>query len=160
MILIAAADENWGIGKDGRQPVLLKDDLRRFRALTLGKTVILGRKTLAALPGGKPLPGRTSLVLSADPEFTADGAQVVHSVDELLACAPEDSVVIGGGQVYAALLPCCTAAYVTKLHTVFPADTFLPDLDADPGWTLTERSPVMEEAGISYSYVTYTRRDL
>lgn len=160
MILIAAADRNWGIGKDGAQPVYLKDDLRRFRALTLGKTVILGRKTLAALPGGKPLPGRTSLVLSADPAFSVEGAQVFRSVDELLAHAPADSVVMGGGQVYSALLPYCTAAYLTKIHAVFPADTFLPDLDALPEWTVTEQSPTQEENGVAYHYVTYQRSEV
>ena len=158
MILVAAVDENWGIGKDGAQFVYLKEDLKRFQALTMGKTVIVGRKTLAALPGGKPLKGRDNLILSADPHFSADGAKVLPDLPSLLACAPEDSVVIGGGMVYKALLPYCSAAYITKLHAAYPADTFCPDLDADPAWVLNEESPPLEENGVTYHYTTYVRR--
>jgi len=158
MTLIAAVDENWAIGKDGDQLVYLKEDLKRFRALTAGKTVILGRKTLAALPGGKPLAGRENLILSANPRFSVDGAKVFHSLTELLAYAPENSAVIGGGSVYEALLPYCTTAYITKIHAAYPADTFFPDLDADPAWELTERSAPLEQDGIVFHYTTYVRR--
>lgn len=158
MILIAAVDENWGIGKDGDQLCYLKDDLKRFQALTMGKTVIVGRKTLATFPGGKPLKGRENLVLSAAPRFSVEGAKVFHSLTGLLAYAPEDSVVIGGGSVYQALLPYCSTAHITKLHAVFPADTFCPDLDADPAWELAESATPLEENGMTYHYTTYVRR--
>ena len=82
MDLIVAADRLWGIGKDGSQPFFIREDLRRFRALTLGGCVVMGRKTLAALPGGRPLPGRRNLVLSRDPGFAPEGAQVCRSPEQ------------------------------------------------------------------------------
>jgi len=157
MILIAAVDENWAIGKDSEQFFRLKADLARFRALTLGKTVIVGRKTLATFPGGKPLPGRENLILSASLSLSAKEARVFSSLQSLLAYAPSDSVVIGGGSVYKALLPYCDTAYITKIHGAFPADTWIPNLDALPDWRVSEESPPVSENGVVYHYVTYTR---
>lgn len=159
MTLIAAVDENWAIGKDGSQLIYLKEDLKRFKSLTLGKTVILGRKTLAALPGGKPLTDRKSLILSTDPDFSVENAEILRSVDELLSRAPEDSIVIGGGMVYKALLPHCSTAHITKIHAAFDSDTWFPNLDADPAWELTEESAPLEQDGVTYHYATYVRRD-
>ena len=158
MILIAAVDENWAIGKDGEQFLHLKDDLARFRALTMGKSIIVGRKTLATFPRGKPLPGRNNLVLSADPNFSPDGVQVFRSLDALLAFAPTDSVVVGGGTVYTALLPYCETAYITRIHASFPADTRMPDLDSLEDWQLTEQTPPLEEQGVTYHYATYRKK--
>lgn len=158
MKLIAAADRNWAIGKDGDQLIYFKEDLKRFRALTLGKCVILGRKTLEALPGGKPLPGRETIVLSRDPDFEVEGARVCRGVDEVLSVAPEDAFVIGGGMVYETLLPCCDTAYITKLDEEFPADCWLPDLDKLPEWRVAEMSAPLEQDGVNYQYVTYRRR--
>lgn len=158
MILIAAVDENWAIGYGGDQLVYLKEDLKRFQSLTMGKTVILGRKTLATFPGGKPLRGRTNFVLSASPDYSVEGATVFHSLEDLLARAPEDAIVIGGGSVYEALLPYCSTAYITKIHAAFPADTRITDLDADPMWAVVEESAPLEQDGIIYHYITYVRR--
>ena len=157
MILIAAVDENWAIGKDGDQFLHLKDDLARFYALTAGKTVIMGRKTLATFPGGKPLAGRENLVLSTNPSFSVRGARVFRSLDDLLAYAPADSFVVGGGTVYEALLPCCDTAYITKIHSAFPADTWHPNLDALEDWHITEEFPPIEEKGVIYHYVNYKK---
>lgn len=158
MILIAAVDENWAIGKDGNQFLFLKEDLKRFQTLTMGKTIILGRKTLATFPNGKPLRERKNFILSANRDFSVEGAFVFHNLDELLAHAPEDSIVIGGGTVYEALLPYCTTSYITKIHAAFPADTWLPNLDIDPAWELTEESASLEQDGVTYHYTTYVRR--
>ena len=158
MILIAAVDENWAIGRDGDQLIYLKEDLKRFQTLTMGKTVILGRKTLATFPHGKPLKGRENLVLSTDPDFSVEDGTVFHDLPSLLAYAPQSSVVIGGGSVYHALLPYCSVAYITKIHASYPADTFFPDLDADPAWELTEESAPLKQDGITYHYTTYVRR--
>ncbi len=156
MNAIVAADQNWAIGKEGNQFVYLSQDLQNFKALTLGHPVILGRKTLATFPGGRPLKGRRNLVLSRDPNFHPEGAEVFRDLDSLLAAAPADSFVIGGGAVYAALLPYCDKVYVTKLHHAFEgADTWFPDLDADPDWVVEETSPLMEEKGVEFQYVTY-----
>jgi len=161
MNAIVAVDRNWAIGKDGNQFVYLSQDLQNFKAVTMGHPVILGRKTLATFPGGRPLKGRRNLVLSRDPAFAPDGAEVFRGLDALLAAAPEDSFVIGGGSVYAALLPYCDKVYVTKLHRAFAgADTWFPDLDAAPNWQVAETSPLMEEKSIEFQYVTYCRTDL
>lgn len=158
MELIVAVDRNWAIGRDGDQLAYLSADLKRFQALTMGRPVILGRKTLATFPGGRPLKGRSNLILSRDPDFCPEGARVFHDLDSLRAAAPADSVVIGGESVYRALLPWCSVAYVTKLDAAFPADTWFPDLDGDPAWAVADEEPPLEEKGISFRYVTYRRR--
>ena len=104
MNMIALVDQNWAIGKDGEQIVYLPSDLKFFRETTMGHPVILGRKTLATFPGGRPLKGRRNLILSRNPGFSAEGGEVFASLDALLAAAPEDSFVIGGASVYEALL--------------------------------------------------------
>lgn len=158
MNLIVVVDKNWAIGKGGDQLCYLKEDLKRFKELTSGHTVILGRKTLATFPGGRPLKNRENLILSRNPGFQAEGAQVFRDVPSLLAAAPADSFVIGGGSVYAALLPYCDTAYVTKIDHAFPdADTFFPDLDADPAWQVVSTGEPLEQDGLVYQYVTYQR---
>lgn len=157
MNVIVAVDENWAIGKDGDQLVYLKEDLKRFRALTSGHTVILGRKTLATFPGGRPLKNRRNLILSRNPQFQAEGAEVFSSVEELVKQADGNAFVIGGASVYEQLLPYCDTAYITKIHAAFPADTYFPDLDKSAEWTVAEESECMEQDGISYHYVTYSR---
>ena len=96
MNMIALVDQNWAIGKDGEQIVYIPSDLKFFRETTMGHPVILGRKTLATFPGGRPLKGRRNLILSRNPGFSAEGGEVFASLDALLAAAPEDSFVIGG----------------------------------------------------------------
>lgn len=157
MNVIVAVDQNWAIGKDGDQLVYLKEDLKRFRTLTSGHTVILGRKTLATFPGGRPLKNRRNLILSRNPQFQAEGAEVFSSVEELVQKADKDAFVIGGASVYEQLLPYCDTAYITKIHAAFPADTYFPDLDKSEEWKVREESESLEQDGISYHYVTYSR---
>ena len=157
MNLIVAVDQNWAIGKDGDQLVYLKEDLKRFRTLTSGHTVILGRKTLATFPGGRPLKNRRNLILSRNPQFQAEGAEVFSSVEELVKQADGDAFVIGGASVYEQLLPYCDTAYITKIHADFPADTYFPNLDQSGEWEVSEESESLEQDGISYHYVTYSR---
>ena len=158
MNLIVAVDQNWAIGKDGDQLVYLKEDLKRFRTLTSGHTVILGRKTLATFPGGRPLKNRRNLILSRNPQFQAEGAEVFASVEELVQRADGDAFVIGGASVYEQLLPYCDTAYITKIHAAFPADTYFPDLDKSEEWEVVEESESLEQDGIAYHYVTYRRK--
>lgn len=160
MNLIAAVDRNWAIGKGGDQLVYLRTDLKRFQALTTGHAVILGRKTLATFPGGRPLKNRRNLVLSRDPDFRPEGAEVFPTLEALLAAAPEDAFVIGGGSVYRALLDRCSVAYITKLDAAWPADTWLPDLDALPEWRVAEEGEELEENGVRFRYVTYRREEM
>lgn len=158
MDLIVAVDRNWAIGRGGDQLVYLSQDLKRFKALTTGHPVILGRKTLATFPGGRPLKGRRNLILSRSPGFAPEGAEVYPDLDALLGAAPEDSFVIGGASVYRALLDRCATAYVTKIEAAFPAaDCWFPDLDSRPEWRVAEESGPQEENGVSFRYVTYQR---
>ena len=159
MDLIAAVDQNWAIGKGGDQLCYIPADLKRFRTLTTGHPVILGRKTLATFPGGRPLKNRRNLVLSRDPAFSPEGAEVFRDLDSLLDAAPADSFVIGGASVYAALLEACHTAYITKIHAAWPeADAFFPNLDENPAWEAVEESEPQEDGGFSFRYVTYRRR--
>ncbi len=157
MNVIVAVDRNWAIGKDGDQFVYLSRDLQNFKNTTMGHAVILGRKTLATFPGGRPLKGRRNLVLSRDPDFRPEGAEVFADIESLLAAAPEDAFVIGGGSVYKALLPHCDCAYVTKLDGEWEADTWFPDLDRDPAWELAEKSEPMTEKEVSFTFAVYRR---
>ena len=157
MNAIAAVDRNWAIGREGGLLFHLPSDMKRFRDLTVGGTVILGRKTMATFPGGRPLKGRRNLILSRNPDFAPEGAEVFPDLDSLLAQAPEDACVIGGASVYQALLDKCDTAYITKIHKAYPADCWLPDLDADPNRTLAEESEPLEENGLTFHYATYKR---
>lgn len=158
MNLIVAVDENWAIGKGGDQLIYLSADLKRFKELTTGHPVILGRKTLATFPGGRPLKNRRNLILSATPGYTVEGAEVYTDPDSLLKNTPEDAFVIGGESVYRALLDRCDTAYVTRIHSSFPADRYFPDLDKHPDWVAVEYSDVLEEKGVSFQYVTYRKK--
>ena len=159
MSLVVNVTQDWGIGRENQLLVSLPGDLRRFRQLTIGKTVILGRRTLATFPGGRPLPGRENFILSRDPAFQVPGARVFSDLPALLQAAralPDGSLcVIGGASVYAALLDYCSMAYVTKTFLSPPADRFFPDLDALTQWSVVERSPLQEENGVTYQYINY-----
>lgn len=157
MELIVAVDRNWAIGKDGDQLVYIPEDLKRFKRLTMGHPVILGRKTLATFPGGRPLKGRRNLILSRNPDFSAEGAEVYADASALLAQAPEDAFVIGGASVYNLLVDECDTAYVTQIDAEYPADTWFPNLNQKPEWVLAEEEGPFEFENITYRYLTYKR---
>lgn len=158
MVAIVAVDEGWGIGHQGQLLARIPADLKRFKALTLGHPVILGRKTLATFPGGKPLPGRENLIMSTTMAAAPEGAKVFRDIDSLLAYAPGDSFVIGGETVYRQLLPYCDTAYVTAIHRHFQADAFFPDLDNHPAWRVTDsEGPFQTEEGLAFTFKTYRR---
>lgn len=164
MKLIAAADKNWGIGRKGGLLCHLPGDLKYFKENTLGKTLIMGRKTLESLPGGRPLPGRRTIVLTRDANFEKEGCETVKSVEELLslcggeAAAKDDRLIVaGGGQIYSLLLKYCDSCLVTKLDGDFCADVFLPDLDENCDFELAGISEAYTEKGISYRFAEYKR---
>ena len=158
MDLIVAVDRNWAIGLGGDQLCYIPADLKRFRALTTGHPVMLGRKTLATFPGGRPLKNRRNLILSTDPTFHPEGAEVFPSLDDALRAAPADTFVIGGESVYRQALDHCDRAYVTKIDKAFQADRWFPNLDEAPDWEVTETEGPFEHEGLEYSYVTYRRK--
>ena len=155
MYAIVAVDEKWGIGRDNALLFNLPADLKRFKELTSGHTVLMGRKTLESLPGGRGLPNRRNLVLTRQKRFIPDRAEAVHSLEELLALAGSDAFVIGGQAVYEQLLPHCTRVYVTKVLSEAPADAFFPSLDDDPHWRMVAASEIQEENGLRFQYVEY-----
>ena len=157
---IVAVYADWGIGADGTQPVAVKADRKRFRELTEGAAVIVGRKTLADFPGGKPLKNRVNIVLTHGPAVA--GAVTARSVAEALGEAERRgrTFVIGGERVYSGLFPHIWRVYVTKLDCKPHSDAFVPNLDADPAWRVAETGGEQEEGGIRFRFLTYERAAL
>ncbi|MBO9663828.1 dihydrofolate reductase [Dokdonella sp.] len=157
--LVAALDRNHAIGRDGAMPWHLPDDLKRFKALTLGKPVLMGRKTALAI--GRALPGRANLVLTRGDRAPFEGQFVVHSLEEALERADgEELAVIGGGEVYALALPRATHLHLTWIDTeAAGADAYFPHFDAEE-WIETSREPHAADARHRYamSFVDYERR--
>jgi len=163
MYAIVAVSSSWGIGRDNSPLFSLPGDLARFRALTSGGTVVMGRKTMGALPGGKPLSDRRNIVLTKG-SLSVEGAETVHSCRELQSLldgeAEESVFVIGGGSVYAALLPLCRRVLVTKVDADVEADTFFPNLDKLPNWTVLSESGPYTENGLTYRFIDYGNTSL
>ena len=159
MELIVAVYDDWGIGKDGTQPIAVSADRKFFRETTRGAMVIVGRKTLADFPGAKPLPNRTNVVLSRG-KVDMPGVVVCSSAEEavVLAKTADRAMVIGGGSIYRQMLPYCDTAYITKVHVTPVSDTWFPNLDEDPAWTMTQILQSGEENGISYEMCLYKRK--
>ena len=149
MYAIAAVDRHWGIGRDNALLFHIPADMRRFRALTEGKTVLMGRKTLQSLPGGRGLPHRRSIVLTGDRSFTAENAEIVHFPVEAVFQAGEDAWIIGGESVYRRFLPLCDRVFITKIFADGHADAFFPDLDALPNWKIERTGEAVTENGLT-----------
>ena len=158
MELIVAVYDDWGIGRDGTQPVALSADRKFFRETTRGAMVIVGRRTIEDFPGKKPLPGRVNVALTRS-NAEIPGFTVCNSPEEAaeLAKTADRAMVIGGGSIYRQMLPMCDTAYITKVHCTVDSDTFFPNLDEDPDWTLTEVLQSGEENGIAYEMCLYRR---
>lgn len=159
MELIVAVYDDWGIGRDGTQPIALSADRKFFRETTRGAMVIAGRRTVEDFPGKKPLPGRVNVVLSRN-TAQIPGFTLCASVEEAAKLAKEAdrAMVIGGGSIYRQMLPLCDKAYITKVHVTPESDTHFPNLDEDPAWVLSEVLMSGEENGISYEMCLYTRK--
>lgn len=161
MNLIVNVDKNWAIGKGNKLLVNIPQDMKFFRETTTGKVVVMGRKTLESFPGGQPLKNRTNIVLTSDKEYKASGAVIVNSMEELMEelkkYNQEDIYVIGGESIYRSLLPYCSRAYVTKTEHVYDADTWFPNLDADPDWKMTKISDEQTYFDLEYYFTVYER---
>ena len=159
MELIVAVYDDWGIGKNGTQPIALSADRRFFRETTRGAMVIVGRRTIEDFPGQKPLPGRVNVALTRK-SGEIPGFTVCNSPEAAAEIAnnAERAIVIGGGSIYRQMLPMCDKAYVTKLHCTPESDTFFPNLDADPAWELAEILQSGEENGVAFEMCLYRRK--
>lgn len=161
LVLIVAVSDNGVIGNTGQLPWHLPADLARFKRLTMGHTIIMGRRTFDSI--GRLLPGRTTLIVTRQKDYRVPGALVVNSVEAALAAAADDPrpFVTGGGEIYRQFLPWVSEIQLTKVHTNQPGDTLLPDLglaDADL-WRLVEAEthPADERNRFSYSFMTYRK---
>lgn len=164
MNLIVAVDKNWAIGNKGKLLVSIPSDMKFFRQETSGegKAVILGRKTLESFPGGRPLKNRTNIVLTKNQDFHAEGAIVVHSVEEALEAVKDfddDKIyVIGGDTVYKQFLPYCKLAHVTKIDHAYEADAYFPNLDEQAEWHITGESEEQTYFDLEYQFVRYEKK--
>ena len=161
MISIVAVDIDWGIGYNGRQPIVLSGDRSHFREATQGGAVIVGRKTFEGYRS--PLPDRKNIVLTRNRDFAADGAAIAHTADEAIAETagfdPDKVFVIGGGEIYRLFLPKCSRAFVTKIEARSRSDKFFPNLDAEPGWTIeSEHRKRDVESGVPYKICIYSNK--
>ena len=163
MNLIASADENWGIGYEGKLLCRVPEDIRQFKDKTTGKTVVMGRITLESLPKSKPLPNRVNIILSDNPDFYIEGCLIVHTLNELFGelthYVDDDVFIIGGASIYHLLLPYCRRAYITRFHKNFSADRHLPNLDTLPNWQKADSSLDQWFEGMRYNYCLYENRE-
>ena len=161
MNLIVAVDSNWANGCKNNLLVRIPADHKFFRQETIGKVVVLGRKTLETFPQRMPLKNRTNIILSTNPDYHVKDAVVVHSKEELLKeleqYPSEDEYIIGGESVYRMMLPYCNVAHVTKIDQVYEADAYFPDLDQDEEWKITADSEEQTYFDIAYEFVKYER---
>lgn len=157
--LIVAIGEHNEIGKAGKMPWHLPADLKHFKTITLGKPIIMGRKTFEAI--GKPLPERRNIVITREKAYRADGCEVAHSLPAalVLAAGVPEIMVIGGGEIYREALPRAQRIYLTRVDAICDADTFFPALDPTD-WRETEHEDhASDERNVhAYSFITLERR--
>ena len=162
MKAILSADRNWGIGNGNKLLVSIPSDMKFFRQTTTGKVVVTGRKTLESFPNGQPLKNRINIVLTGNKDYTAKGAVIVHSQEELLDTLKqydtEDIYIIGGESVYRMMLPYCDTVFVTKIDRTFQADTFFPNLDEMEEWEMTEEGEEQTCFDLEFRFTKYERR--
>ena len=160
MNFIVAVDQNWGIGRGGALLQPISADLKQFKEKTMNRVVILGRKTLQTFPGGRPLTGRTNIILTRQENFSVKGGIVCHSYAELFTLLASyrknDIFIIGGGEIYNELIPYCSIGYITKIHKSYAADTSIMNLDTKQNWRIVkEEGPYRFQKDIYYTYLEY-----
>lgn len=161
MRIIVAADNNWGIGKDNDLLTYIPDDLKYFKEKTLGKVVVMGRKTLESLPGKKPLRGRINIVLSSNKDCTNE-CTICSSHEELFEelekYNTDDIYIIGGEKVYADMLDKCDTYYITKIFNSFNADRYFENLDERKDVELVWESETQRYKDLEYKFTEYRRK--
>ncbi len=166
MNAIVVVDQMWAIGREGKLLFNLPADMERFKSLTIGGTIIMGRRSLNSFVERKPLPERRNIVVTRNADLVPPDVEVVPdteaAVDAVAHDDPDKVWVIGGGSVYAALLSRCRRVYLTRVETVAEGepDTYFPDLDHLPGWEVESTSEPMTENGLTFRFVQYINRNL
>lgn len=154
--VIAAMARGRVIGHGNALPWHLPEDLRHFKALTMGRPIIMGRRTYESI--GRPLPGRRTLIVSRNPIYTVAGCEVVPSIETALdVCAGSERVFfVGGAQLYRQVLPIAQRLYLTEIDADFPGDAFFPEFDMGV-WREVDRLPQVSGSGLAFAFVTYQR---
>jgi dihydrofolate reductase len=155
--IIVAVSEDLGIGKDNELLWHISEDLKRFRRLTTGNAVIMGKKTWESLPR-KPLPGRKNIVLTDNPQETIENAVTAYSLDDAVSkCSHDEEIfIIGGGSIYRQFMPRADRLFITHVHKQAPADIYFPEIDPDI-WKVTEKEEYTDN-DIPYTYTIYERK--
>lgn len=159
MNFIVAVDQSYGIGYMDKLLTHVPDDLKYFKKMTLGNIIIMGRKTLEALPGGKPLTGRTTIVLTKNMDYYNEDVIIVHGLDELFKCLKDfedDKVFVAGGEaIYQQLIPYCEFGYITFLQDTFKADKHMLPIREMPEWQKIWESEVNNHNGLAFTFTQY-----
>ncbi|TNE65577.1 MAG: dihydrofolate reductase [Alphaproteobacteria bacterium] len=156
LILVVAMAENRAIGKDGGLPWHLPADLKHFKAVTMGRPILMGRKTYDSI--GRPLPGRRNIVITRNAGWSADGVEVAQSLDAAIAMAGEgDVMIVGGGQIYAEALPRADRLEITEVALKVDGDAFFPPVDKSVWHEVARDSHPVEDGKPAYAFVTYDR---
>ncbi len=163
MKIIVAVDKNWAIGKNGDLLLRIDEDLKRFREITTGNVIILGRKTVETFPNKKPLVDRINIIVTRNSVYKNEEAVVCKSIEEAVEeskkYVDKDIFVVGGGQIYNQMIDMCDTAIVTKIDYAFEnADTFIMNLDESEEWYISEMSDIFYQQNIPFRYVTYKRK--
>jgi len=157
--IIAALSSNNVIGRDNDLPWHLSTDLKRLKALTMGHHMIMGRKTYDSI--GRPLPGRTFVVITRDPSFAAEGVKIVHSLEDAIqvAAGDDEPFIAGGAQIFEQAIHRADRMYLTRVHAEIEGDTWFPDFDDVSEWQLTdaEHFDADEKNDYPFSFLTYDR---
>ncbi len=163
MKLIVAVNNYWGIGKGNDLLYHIPSDMKFFRSKTKDNIIIIGRKTLESFPDAKPLPYRTNIVLTRDSTYQADGTVICNNTDEVFEYlknnSERDVYVCGGEEIYKLFLPYCIEALVTKVNDNCEAEKFMPNLDEDKNWELTNQSEIMADNGFEFCFCTYKNKN-
>ena len=158
IIMIAAVAENNALGKNNELVWHLPNDFKRFKSLTTGHHIIMGRKTFESFP--KPLPNRTHVVITRQKDYNPEGCIVVDSIEKAIAVCPENesSFIIGGGEIYNLGLPFSDQLEITRVHHSFDADAFFPEINSD-NWKViqTEFNPIDDKHQFAYTYQTFVK---
>lgn len=167
---IVAADNNWGIGSNNDLLAHIPEDMKMFKEITTGGSIVVGRKTYDSLPK-KPLPNRTNIIITSEakekPELKKSNT-IIANMEYIKTWLSNDEVIrdnngiyiIGGGMIYKELLPFCERVYITKIHQTYDnADTYFPNIDDMPEWEMTSSSEIKEYNGVRYQFCIYDRTD-
>ena len=156
MDAIVAVYSDWGIGADGTQPIVLRADRQRFVELTRGRTVIVGRRTLADFPGGRPLKGRRNIIITRQ-DIAVEGAETAHGVQEAVRLCGGDAIILGGQSVFREFMPLTDRVFATKIMCCPQSDSYFENLDESPEWRVADQGEALREGDIEYRFMCYER---